>query len=125
MCNTLTITVSLTDLRFYSHHGVFQQETDLGNEFSVDFSGQLKMNSETIESDDLRSTISYADVYSEIDSEMKNVSKLLENVAWRIIRRIGKRWPQFSKITVKITKISPPISGFIGNASVKAEWEID
>ena len=51
--------------------------------------------------------------------EMQVKSKLLEHVAYRILRTIKSKWSEVSHGEVSITKLSPPIDKFSGKASVK------
>ena len=111
------ITISLSDVRFFAYHGVFPQERRVGNEFSVDI--DVIIPEEMIdESDQIKNTVSYADIYDIIKVEMDRPCELLETVLLKIRKRIRDIWPDVKGGKIKITKISPPISGFIGSASV-------
>lgn len=118
------LSISIEDVRFYAKHGVFEQEQVVGNEFSVSISVELPLI-EAVESDELSDTISYADVYDVVSSEMMKTSKLIENVAYRILNGIRNRWNNVDKISVKIEKLSPPIISFEGKASVTLEYKKD
>lgn len=108
--------VALRDCRFYGHHGVMEQEQVAGNEFSVSLE-VVYTPGETI-SDDIEKTISYADLYEIVKEEMEAPRKLLETVAASITDRICRRWPQVTRADVAITKITPPIPGITGSATV-------
>ena len=118
------LSISIEDVRFYATHGVFEQEQIVGNEFSVSVCVEMPVI-ETIENDDLADTISYADIYDVVSFEMKQTSKLIENVAYRILTGIRKRWNEVDKISVKIEKLSPPIMSFEGKALVSLIYEKD
>jgi dihydroneopterin aldolase len=49
---------------------------------------------------------------------MKKKSRLLENVAHRILNVIYLEFPNIKKVTVKVSKINPPMGGEINNVSV-------
>lgn len=110
-------TLRLEDLRFFSRIGVFEQERNVGNEFRVDCSFKISADSFTCE--DLSTTVSYADVYCIIENAMKKEWKLLESVAVQVAYECRKNWPGIIQINVKITKLSPPISGLQGSCSVE------
>lgn len=118
----MDLEISLNDLWFYAKHGVFHQENAVGNEFLVNLTVRFTSALSKLESDSLDSTISYADLYEEVKTEMKRPSKLLETVAVRIRNRICNRWPQINYGEISITKLKPPISSFIGSASVKINF---
>lgn len=109
--------IRLNDLHFYSHIGVSDQERKVGNEFSVDISIRYSAN-EFID-EDLSTTISYADIYDIIKQQMNRDANLLETIAKSITSEISKRWNTCFEIQTEIYKINPPISGIIGNSSVK------
>lgn len=116
------ITISLTDLRFYAHHGMMEQETIVGNEFIVNVSfdihaDELKLM-EARGEEDLKFTVSYADVYDVIKSEMAIPSKLLETLAIRIARRLRERFNRIRTGSISITKLTPPIPSISGSATV-------
>ena len=118
------LSISIEDVRFYANHGVFEQEQVVGNEFSVSVSIEMPVI-KTIENDDLADTISYADIYDVVSFEMKQTSKLIENVAYRILNNIRKKWNEVDKISVKVENLSPPIMSFEGKASVVLTYEKD
>jgi dihydroneopterin aldolase len=49
---------------------------------------------------------------------MMKPSKLIENVAGRILKAIKNKFPQILETTVKITKLNPPVNGEAGKATV-------
>ncbi len=110
--------IALRDLRFHARHGVWEQETAVGNEFIVTVSVRLPYT-EAIAADQLEATISYADLFAIVKEEMARPRKLLEAVAASIEERITGRWPQIASGMVSICKSVPPISGIVGSAEVK------
>lgn len=113
--------ISLNNLRFYANHGVLEEETKLGNEFIVDLSVKL-LCIEYPFPDELRSTVSYADLYEIVVEEMKQPRKLLENVAYSIVSRIREKYKQVNGGFIRIEKVRPPIPGMIGSASVRLNF---
>lgn len=121
-----TITISLKDLKFYAFHGVMAQEAMVGNEFVVDVNirieaGRLEAMVKEGE-EDLNRTISYADIFDIIKKEMDVRSQLLETVAIRIADILQKTFPQIIEGKIRITKVTPPISGINGSAAVTYSW---
>lgn len=115
------LTIAIEDARYFSQHGVMPQENVVGNEFSVTVKVVVPFDIK-IADDDISDTISYADIYEIIDSEMQIQSKLIEHVAYRILNSIKDRWSEVENISVKIEKLAPPIAKFDGKASVFLEF---
>ena len=59
----------------------------------------------------LDDTVDYADVYKVIREEMDKPSNLMENVAWRIVKGIAARFPEFIRFQIRISKSNPPVGG--------------
>ncbi len=102
--------ILLEGMEFFAYHGVYQEERETGQNFSVDLE-ILADYSKACHSDKLEDAIDYVQVYELVKAEMAIPSSLLENVAQRIIDRIQKDFDQIEGIKVKITKLHPPISG--------------
>lgn len=115
--------IKLNDLLFYSFHGVMEEEKKIGNEFKVSLKISIPY-SEGIKEDKLESTISYADLYSIINEQMKNKCNLLETVATRIADEITVKYPQIlpNKNSITIEKRRPPIQGMLGSASITLKF---
>ena len=109
--------ISLSDLRFYAYHGVFEEERKLGNEFRVSLSVLIPYN-EAMENDDIASTVSYADLFEIIREEIDRPVKLLETLALRIVKKIRNNHPMVAGGKLTIEKVHPPIPRIIGSASV-------
>lgn len=115
------LTISVENVKFFAYHGVFEMERVVGNEFEVSLSVEMSMP-ESLKDDNLSDTISYADIFQIIRTEMEIPSCLIEHVAYRIVQKIRNKWDQIKKGEIKITKVSPPIEAFTGNASVKINF---
>ena len=79
--------ILLPRVRFYAHHGVDPQEQLTGAYFHVGIEADTDFN-EAMQTDRLEGTVSYADLYESIKTEMDIPSKLLEHVAGRILQRL-------------------------------------
>jgi 7,8-dihydroneopterin aldolase/epimerase/oxygenase len=110
-------TIQLDDMRFYSFHGVMEQERTVGNHFSVSIRLEADLI-EATETDQLECTISYADVSALVQAEMAIPSQLLEHVAGRIYRKLRNEFPQIMRLEVGVYKYNPPGCGETGRAGV-------
>lgn len=110
--------ILIDNLRFFAHHGVGEQETLVGNEFTVSL--RLKVNIEqAMQTDNVENTVSYADVYESLKQEMSVPSKLLEHVSGRIMNRLFTDFPQIEEIKMKLMKRNPPMGADIEAAGVE------
>ncbi len=110
--------VSLRELRFHARHGVSPQETVVGADFIVSL--RLGYNIErAMITDDVRDTLSYADVYEVVKREMAVPSKLLEHVAGRIADALLLAFPAIISVDLSVTKVNPPMGAHCLGAGVE------
>ena len=102
--------IELEGMEFKAYHGVLEQEKVRGNEFVVDFRGELDLSA-AAESDALEDTLNYAEIYDIVAYEMSVPSELLENVAGRILKAIEAHFPQLISFSVRVSKKRPPVDG--------------
>lgn len=112
----MTVTITLETMTFHAFHGVMEEERIIGGTFLADISYKIETNA--VETDNLDDTISYAEVYDSVKDEMMKPSKLIEHVAGRILSALKNQFPQMNELTVKISKLNPPINGEAGKATV-------
>ncbi len=110
-------TIELNGLKFHAFHGCFDHEREEGGEYIVDFSAALDIE-RAARTDDLADTVDLAAVYALIDREMELPSNLIEHVAARIAAAVKSEFPQLQSVTVKLTKLSPPLPGPAESSSV-------
>ena len=109
--------IKLTDIRLYAYHGCLEEEKKIG----IDYTVNLKSNSDLglpANSDDLNDAVDYVSLYQIVEEEMAVRSKLLENVADRIVRRILKSMSTVQKVWVMVSKQNPPMGGDVGEVSI-------
>ena len=110
--------IILEDMEFYAYHGCFAEEQIIGGKFLV----TVRIDADTSEaekSDDLTKTINYQEVYALTKKEMEIKSRLLEHVASRIADAVKDRFSDIKKISVKVTKINPPVGGKMSGVSIR------
>src|SRR5210317_1170908 len=85
--------IMLKNIRCYSFHGCLKEETAIGSDYKVDLSinADLKKSAKT---DQLKDTVDYVLLNRVVKEEMGVPSKLLENVAHRIIASVFKVEPR-------------------------------
>ena len=103
-------TIQLRDVHLFAHHGVMQQEREIGAWFTIDLELGITDTS-CCENDLIDGTVSYADVYEILCREMALPSNLLENVCSRISKRLYESFEQISAIRITLCKDTPPMGG--------------
>lgn len=114
--------IQLRDVMLFGRHGVLPQERQLGNQYRVNVRLHIDASLFDEVADDLSTTISYADVFEILKSEMDTPAALLESVAVRFARKVVLRWPGVRRGSIEIVKTMPPIPEMVGEAGVKYEF---
>jgi len=108
--------ISLENMEFFSYHGCFSEEQLIGTKFAVDLWLEVDTSRAEI-TDDLKETVNYAEVYQVVKQQMDVHSKLIENVANRIMNAVHISFPAIREARVKIHKLNPPVGGKLGSVS--------
>jgi len=112
--------IILKEMNFFAFHGIGEQEKICGNKFTVNL--KLAVNlSEACKTDDIKDTISYADVYQIVHEEMSVHSNLIEHAAMRIIKCIFNRFPLIERIQIELEKNNPPMNADILSAGIELD----
>ncbi len=111
-------------MRVYARHGLARQEQVAGNDFEVTLEVTANMD-EAFEHDILSKTINYSRLVKIIREEMAITSQLLENVVFRIYRRVTDEFVTISG-GITVTKLTPPMAGCeVAGVSVTYRWRAD
>jgi len=102
--------IQIENMEFYAFHGHYREEQIVGNKFLVDLHIESDMAAPA-ESDDLKHAVNYQLAYRLVKEEMEKKSRLLENIAKRILDTIYDNFEDLRKVTVKISKMNPPMGG--------------
>ena len=104
-------------MRFYAHHGCFEQERAIGTHFRVDLAFTTDTSRAEV-TDNIEDTVNYLEVYRVVKEQMATPSHLLEHVARRIGDEVRRRFPAVASVTVKVSKLNPPLGGQMEAVSV-------
>lgn len=110
-------TIALEGVEFFAYHGFYEEEQQVGNKYSVDMIVDTDMESAAT-TDNLEASVDYGELYEIIRHEMQIPSKLLENIAYRIIERTYALYPQVNWVEVSISKYNPPVGGICHRSRV-------
>jgi dihydroneopterin aldolase len=112
--------ILIENMEFYAFHGHFREEQIVGNKFMVDLTIETDMT-KAMESDNLKDAVNYQRVYEIVKQQMGIKSHLLEHIAGQIIETLYSELKGIARVTVKVSKMNPPMGGKIGSVSVVIE----
>jgi 7,8-dihydroneopterin aldolase/epimerase/oxygenase len=116
-----TVTIEITGLSLYTHHGVEEAERKTGQRLLFDLSFELAECDATV-TDRVEDTVDYADVCEQValaaqERSYKTLERLCSAVADRMIDRYGAE-----SVTVRAAKPEPPIALPVEEVSVEV-WK--
>ena len=111
--------IILAGIAFYGYHGVMLEENKLGQRFRIDLELGLDMN-DAARTDDVRATISYADVYDLVKEAFEEKRfKLIEALGHHIMVRLFERFERLDWIRIKVRKPQAPLPIVAGEAAIE------
>lgn len=106
-------------MEFYGYHGVFVEETKLGQRFKVDLMVETDL-SKAGENDDLTQSVHYGELFNVCKEIVEGKPyKLVEAVAEKIASSVLHAFPLVETCTVKVIKPDPPIPGHYKSVAVE------
>jgi 7,8-dihydroneopterin aldolase/epimerase/oxygenase len=109
--------VELEQMEFYAFHGCFSEEQIVGNRFAVNISFEYNCM-KAIGSDHITDAVNYVRIYDITREQMMIKSHLIEHVAARILKAITDEFRQIRRLSVKVSKLNPPVGGQMQQVSV-------
>ena len=115
------VTIEISGLSLYTHHGVGEAERELGQRLVFDIAFELDECDATV-TDRIEDTVNYAEVCEQValgaqERSYKTLERLCTAVADRLIDRFGAE-----SVRVKATKPEPPIPLPVDEVSVEV-WK--
>ena len=115
------VTVEITGLSVYTHHGVGEAEREVGQRLVFDLSFEVGACDATV-TDRVEDTVDYADVCQQVALAAQQRSyKTLERLCSAVADRMMDRYDAES-VTVRATKPEPPIPLPVQEVSVEV-WK--
>ena len=115
------MTIYLSNLQFYCHHGLFEEETTVGGNYIVDVEIEIDTPQYTIQHID--ETVNYVEAYDLIKKRMMQPTPLLETIVMELCDQLLPLSPVIKNVSVGIMKFALPIAGFKGHTAVKLKKE--
>jgi len=111
--------ILLTDLAFYGYHGVMREENTLGQRFRIDLECGVDLT-EAGRTDDVETTISYADIYDLVKKSTEDTRfKLIEALAQHIVDGLFESFAPLEWVLVRIRKPEAPIPAVAGEFAIE------
>lgn len=109
--------IEVSGIKVYSYHGCLAEEERIGGNYIVDLTISADLTP-SFTSDKLHDTIDYVLLNRIVEEEMGIRSKLIEQVAYRILKRIRESDRRIESASVKVRKLTPPINGDVEEVAV-------
>lgn len=113
--------VEINNMRIRAFHGVMEQERISGNLFEVTVHLRYSMDN-AMATDNVTSALNYAEVVDIVKNVMKQPSNLLEHVVSRLRVALIQRFPVIQGGTIRVAKLTPPISCEVDSVAVSYRW---
>lgn len=117
----MTDRILIRDLWFFAHHGVFKEETRLGQRFGIDLVLEVDL-ARAGASDDVVDTVHYGQAIAAVEAVVTGPPfKLLEALAEAVAQRLFQDFPAIAALSVKVTKPGAPVPSPTGLIAVEIE----
>ncbi len=114
--------IIVKNIKAYGYHGALKEENILGQNFYVDVIMHKPLKKAGL-TDDLTESISYVDVYYDVEEIVKNQKfKLIEALSEAIASNLLKKY-DIEKVKIEIRKPGAPINGTFDYVAVSIERE--
>ncbi|RXP45877.1 dihydroneopterin aldolase [Lutibacter sp. HS1-25] len=110
--------IKVKNIRVYAYHGCLVEEGKIGSDYRVDLTVKANL-AKSAKTDNLADTVDYVHLNKIVKQEMAIRSKLLEEVAKRILDRILIEIPMVKKATIEVSKLNPPIGGNVAMVTIE------
>lgn len=115
-----TCTIKIKDAHFYSYHGFYPEENQLGNDYRVSIEATLPLSA--LVADNMENTLNYELLYRIAKTEMERPRRLLETLAQGMLEEVKKCSPLCEAISIVITKLNPPFGGDKACSEIELHW---
>jgi dihydroneopterin aldolase len=113
------LSIHLHNIVFFAHHGIYEEEKILGNEFELNIT--IRHSPQHLPVKHLADTVDYIAVYELVKKRMAIPTSLLETLATEIAQQILAQFSLAETVFISIKKMHPPVSQLKGNVGVSFE----
>lgn len=109
--------INLTGVEFMACHGVLPFEKTTPQKFITDIRIETDQIITAAITDRIEDALNYVEIYEILRKIMLSEQyNLIETIAMKIATEIAQKYSVIS-VDVKVTKVNPPIEGYIGTVS--------
>ena len=119
--NSSSLSLAVEGMEFYAYHGYYEEERIIGGEYVVDVYLKLAAKDAALQKDELSGTFNYERVLEICSRQMRQPSKLIEDVAARILDEVAKSGNGLSFAKVRVSKLNPPLAAKVKRTFVELE----
>ena len=112
--------IQVNNIKLYAYHGCLEEEAKIGSWYRVDVEVEADLTKSS-KTDELPDTVDYVHLNHIVKEEMAIRSKLLEEVAQRILNRFFIEISMIEKAKISVAKINPPIGGNVADVTIILE----
>ena len=109
--------IQVNNIKLYANHGCLEEEAKIGSWYRVDVQVSANLDKSSV-TDNLNDTVDYVHLNYIVKEEMGIRSKLLEEVARRILDRFFLELEMITCATVSVAKLNPPIGGNVQEVAI-------
>jgi len=111
--------LSFNGMEFLACHGVLPEEKKTPQKFMVDIRIETDQIIEAANTDNIKYALNYVGVYETVHNiMMKNQWNLIETMAAAISTTLMEKYDDMIiSVFTRVTKMNPPIEGFVGSIS--------
>jgi len=110
--------ITLTRIGVFAYHGVFEEESRLGQRFYISLSLRLDL-SEAGRNDDLSATVSYADIAQRVQEiAVGERFQIIEALAEAIAGAVLVEFPRVQEVEVTVEKPNAAVAALLENIAV-------
>jgi dihydroneopterin aldolase len=109
--------IDIENMEFFAYHGHYDEEKLTGCKFLVDLRIETDLST-AAQTDNLKDTLDYQYLYRLVDKIMKEKLNLIEHIAGKIITKISSVSDDIVRVSVKVSKLNPPLGGKVEKVSV-------
>ena len=110
--------ITLKNCAFFAHHGLYEEETKLGQRFFIDATLKVEPDG-ALEEDRMEGTVHYGEAFEVIKRLVTTQNRnLIEALALEIARGLCEAFPQVRHACVTVRKPNAPVPGILDYVEV-------
>lgn len=113
------LSIHLHNIIIFAHHGLYEEEKILGNEFELNIS--IKHSPQRLPVLHIADTVDYVSVLELVKKRMAIPTPLLETVVTDIAQKILAQFSLAEEVFISIRKKYPPVAQIEGSVGVSFE----